>query len=130
MVVVGRGRGGGHDTIVADVSQVGREQGIEGHIVTDHADDRGDIIVERYEYRLIAIRPWCGKVFQRDIIKIHVVHRDERCRGRITRQGWVDRIFHLLQYRVGRRHTGKAIMDALGLFPITSMCRHRHAEGD
>ncbi len=84
-------------------------------IVSDHANDRGRVIVQVHENILFAIGPRRRKVFQRDGIERAVCHGSV---GRVDDRTTADAInivAHADKHLVGRRHAGQPIMHASGL---------------
>ena len=68
---------------VADVNQIGAEQGVERYVVAHHADHGGRVVVERHEHRLIAVGPRRGQIADGVVVEGGIVGRDERGGDRI-----------------------------------------------
>ena len=65
-------------TAVADVHEVGAQQGVERHVVAHHADHGRGVIVERHEHRLIAVGPGRRHVADGVVVERRILGRDQR----------------------------------------------------
>ena len=111
MVVVGW-RVGRYSGPRADVNEVCREQGIEGHIVAHHADHGGGVIVERYENALFLIGPGRNEILECHVVEGTVIHCQLRGSGGVATG---DIGPHVFQYgRVGR-YAREPLVHAPGL---------------
>ncbi len=110
-----------------DVQDVVRKQAIERHVVANHANDRGNVVVQRNEHIAVAVCPRRDKVLQCHIVEIGVVHRRGGRSERVVVLAWVDVSFHRSQYGFSRRYASEAIVHALGLLPRTRIGSTGHA---
>ena len=127
MLVVGSGRAGWYHAISADIGAVCGQQRAEIRAVTDHANDRRNVIIQGYEHRLVTIGPRRGEVFQRDVIETHIVHRHVCGAGRIV---GVDHRFHQVQFGGRRRNAGETLVNSLSLFTWSGVGRRDHPNGN
>jgi hypothetical protein len=99
----------------ADVEDVGRQQGAEGHIVAHHADHGGCVVIERGKHALVTIGPGRDPVLQRGGVKGGRQHGASRRRYGIAVENV---LLHLIEHGRAGRHACNAIMNAFGLCPL------------
>ena len=128
-LVMGIAGGRGGRAGVAHIEQVTVEDAAEVHVVTDHTDDGGGVVVERCKHVLGLVGPGRGKLLDGDVVEGRVVHGQFGGLGHLV---VVNQLRHFGQRCGIGRYAGKPIVDALSLIPAVCRCcgGYRHGKCD